>query len=87
MNYDKLENFEEIQNLELGLLKKYNSSKTYNCELINKIINKKLICYSNNSDNIMKIILKVSGIWESDNEIGLTFKIIPITHLLSKKTD
>lgn len=88
LKFDSLQYFEELKNFEIGILSKYNSNKKHNCELTNKIINQKLICFNNNnSDNIFKIVLKISGIWESDTEIGLTFKIIPIIHQLSKKTD
>lgn len=33
------------------------------------------------SDNKMKIILKISGIWESGNEIGITYKFLEMNEL------
>ena len=34
--------------------------------------------YKNKENNIAKLILKISGIWESGDNIGLTFKIVLI---------
>ena len=36
-----------------------------------------------NLDNNENFILKISGIWESDNDFGLTYKILKIKNKLT----
>ena len=64
-----------IQDLEKDLLNKYNKQKTQNNKikeqlhyLINKINNSNIITAS--------YILKISGIWETSTNLGLTYKFI-----------
>tara|TARA_R110002072_G_C7753576_1_gene517703 strand:+ start:111 stop:617 length:507 start_codon:yes stop_codon:yes gene_type:complete len=46
-----------------------------------KIINASFMEYKDNHfNNNEKFILKISGIWESENEYGLTYKILIINH-------
>jgi hypothetical protein len=68
-----------INNLERDILNKYSKQKIknykikeyFNNNFINLNINKS---NSNNEINISKYILKISGIWESNDNIGITFK-------------
>ena len=36
--------------------------------------------YSDNKNKNKTIFLKISGIWKSNNEVGLTYKIYDINH-------
>lgn len=74
-----------IQNLEKYILEKFSKSRIR----INKLSE---FFYQNFASNInneisieekTKYILKISGIWEANNNIGLTFKFIKINDILS----
>jgi hypothetical protein len=52
---------------------KYNICNQLQCGFI-KIINEKY------TSNIHNFILKISGIWETNKEYGLTFKFVEVTH-------
>ena len=74
--YIKIENFLKLANnldqLETNILEKYNPLKKKVIKLkehLNYILKKSI-----NNNNIY--ILKISGIWETENCIGLTFKFI-----------
>lgn len=76
-----------IQNLENNILEKYSKYKLksyklreyFNSYFINSTNN----ITSSNEINPYYYILKISGIWESDNNIGLTFKFIKVNKSLS----
>jgi len=69
-----------LEDLEIYILNKYINSTyifklTYKIrEQISYLINKINNC--NNDRVIFSYILKISGLWESDNELGLTYKFI-----------
>ena len=70
-------NIKFIENLEKNILNKYNSNKTHSNKIKEQffyIINK----INNNTNNYSDVsyILKISGIWETQSLIGLTFKFI-----------
>ena len=72
-------NLKSIEELEFNILNKYKSEK--NC--VKKV--KDNFIYLNNknltSENLNKsIILKISGIWETYNNIGLSFKFIHLNN-------
>lgn len=69
----------KVDKIEKNILTQYNSLKTQNNKLrdqliyhINKINN------TNTNDNLQSYLLKISGIWETDTVIGLTYKFIYI---------
>ena len=69
----------KVDKIENNILTQYNSLKTQNNKLrdqliyhINKINN------TNTNDNLQSYLLKISGIWETDTVIGLTYKFIYI---------
>jgi len=67
----------QIDNIEKNILNNYNNNKHHNCKIIdqiNYIINK-----SNNNHKNYNYILKISGIWETNSMIGVTYKFIDIT--------
>lgn len=70
----------QISNIEKSILNNYDNKKHHNYKIvdqINFIINK-----LNTSDSNFKnfnYILKISGIWETNNIIGITYKLIDIT--------
>ena len=88
LNYTSTEirfdnNYTNLIQLETDLLKKYNSNKEIKYNL-KTIFTDKIIILKNFGENIiserLKCILKISGIWENKDIIGLSYKIIPITH-------
>ena len=76
--------FNQLEELEIYILNKYKNNKVNNnknnniCykikEQILYLINKINNC--NNDRVIFTYILKISGLWETDNHIGLTYKFI-----------
>lgn len=80
MNLNK-ELISNIYNIEKQILTCYNvENKTHKYCIYDSLSNGYLKTFPQNSinDNSLNntFILKISGIWESDKEIGLTFKII-----------
>lgn len=59
-----------IQKIENDILHKYNSKKI----ISNKLYDQIQYCIKKYNNSI--IILKISGIWETDKMIGLTYKLI-----------
>ena len=87
-NFDIQENttfIKKLANLEKNLLSHINiKNKSCSYNLINqintgfvKIFIDSLTWYEDNPE----IILKISGIWESETEYGITFKFIISNHL------
>ena len=76
-NYTKISDLvENINNLEKLILNHYNPQKLQSNKLkdqLNYHINK---INNNTKDVIYSYLLKISGIWETDNTIGLTYKFI-----------
>ena len=69
----------KVDKIEKDILTQYNSLKIHSNKLrdqlfyhINKINN------TNINDNLHSYLLKISGIWETDTAIGLTYKFIYI---------
>ena len=86
-----LKNFElydEIIKCEETILNKYSTDKLKVVNLKKQIESEKLSFYSNSSINsslqIIPLLFKISGIWETQKEIGLSYKIININHQLSQ---
>lgn len=75
---------EQIQMIEESILNNINiESKTIQPTIYDQIKNGNIKIFSENIDNIDKtnshlFILKISGIWETDTQIGLTFKFCKI---------
>lgn len=84
--YDKqnIEYIQSITNIEMAILKYYNIINNKNKKMIGVLTNK---LYSGNirlnSNNCLKInnilTIKISGIWETEDEIGLAIKMIQNT--------
>lgn len=81
--YDK-ENIEYIQNLtdiEMDILKYYNSLNNSNKKMVgiltSKLFSGNIRSKIGNSSKINNILtIKISGVWETMNEIGLAIKVI-----------
>ena len=73
-NIKNEEIFNKIINLERYLLQKVNSNKKNLCKIFEQLKNGN----EKSSTNNPIIILKISGVWENDNSIGISFKIISI---------
>lgn len=67
------DNCKLIDELEKKILSKYKSDK-----IQNKKIKENFLYLLNKNNNNKFIILKISGIWETLNNIGLTFKYISL---------
>ena len=67
---------EKIKNIEEVILKKINiTNKVKHYKLYDQIKNGNIKIFSDNIDNIHNIfILKISGIWETPYEYGITYK-------------
>ena len=74
-------NIKFIENLEKNILNKYNSNKIHTKIHSNKLKDQFLYLINkinNSSHTDISYILKISGIWETQSLIGLTFKFIYI---------
>jgi len=76
-----------LANIEKGILQYYkhlnNCNKEENYLLYNTLINSSIKLYVkeyNNFSNI-KYIIKISGVWENEKEIGITYKFLEISDL------
>jgi hypothetical protein len=72
-----------LKNIEQDILKKYNINKNPSFKL-NEMLNSGNIKIYNEIDNInnINLLLKISGIWETQFNYGLTFKFLQINPLL-----
>ena len=77
--FDKLPNIEKIKNLESFILNNVNIKKEPVYKLSN-LLDNNILKYG---DQIYKYnILNISGIWETNDNYGITFKILLILKLL-----
>jgi|TARA_Y100000816_G_C26101182_1_gene583649 hypothetical protein len=60
---------QKIINLEKNILNLFNDDYNHYLKLKEQL----------NANNNKDIVLKISGIWENENSIGITSKLIPIT--------
>ena len=93
--YENTENIQKIINIEkylINMVNDNNKKKSYKiCELLNnnnikysfsEYYNSKIMDDINYKLDNKSIILKISGIWETKDTIGLTFKFILIDKVL-----
>tara|TARA_B100000927_G_C16277916_1_gene394287 strand:+ start:59 stop:517 length:459 start_codon:yes stop_codon:yes gene_type:complete len=86
--YDFHENEEELTKiikLEEKILSKLSYDRYMNKahKLKEQLFSNNIRVFCNNEDNQIitnKILVKISGIWETENSCGLTFKFFNITH-------
>lgn len=71
-NYDNNLSLELFNNIEKNLLNKYCREKSKVIKISEQI---KFFIKKQNNENI---ILKISGIWETENSVGLTYKFMNI---------
>ena len=73
-----------IQSLEDNILNKFSKEKIKNYK-IREYFNNNFVNsdYSKGEENYTKYILKISGIWDASNNIGLTFKFLKLDTILS----
>lgn len=73
-----------IQSLEDNILNKFSKEKNKNYKIReyfnNNFIN---IDYTKSEEKYSKYILKISGIWDATNNIGLTFKFLKLNTILT----
>lgn len=73
------ETIEKIRAIEEGLLKKVNiHNKTQQLKIYEQIKNGVIKVFSNNEKISNHFLFKIAGIWETDTEYGLTYKITNI---------
>lgn len=82
-NYDINNNknyIEQLKEIEQSILNKASShiyEKIGQCKIYEQLISGNIKIFSNNLDKHNNtIILKISGLWETDNNFGLTYKFI-----------
>lgn len=80
----KLFSLEEDLLSQYTLLKKIDKKKNYilNSSLVNGIIK----IYKKESKSFNNVILKISGIWETEKEIGITYKFIEGVDFFNKNS-
>ena len=73
-----------IQSLEDNILNKFSKEKIKNHK-IREYFNNNFINtnYTKGEENYTKYILKISGIWDASNNIGLTFKFLKLDSILT----
>ena len=71
---------DKLRLLEETLLKKVNiTGKLSQCKIYEQLKNGNIKVFSESSDKINNtFLLKIAGIWETENEYGLTYKFINI---------
>ena len=82
-NFDTQQNNEILQkiyNMETDILNKYNSIKLKKRTIYDSLSSGNMKIFPNIDTDIHncgnKFILKISGLWESKQEIGVTYKIV-----------
>jgi hypothetical protein len=70
-------NIQKINNIEKSILTLYNTNKTHHYKINNQLeyLISKL---NNNKKDFVTYILRISGIWETNNIIGITYKFLDI---------
>lgn len=73
-----------IQGLEDNILNKFSKEKIKNYK-IREYFNNNFINtdYTKDQEKYTKYILKISGIWDASNNIGLTFKFLKLDNILT----
>jgi hypothetical protein len=73
-----------IQSLEDNILNKFSKEKIKNYK-IREYFNNNFINtdYTKDQEKYKKYILKISGIWDASNNIGLTFKFLKLDSILT----
>ena len=73
-----------IQSLEDNILNKFSKEKIKNYK-IREYFNNNFINtdYTKDQEKYTKYILKISGIWDASNNIGLTFKFLKLDTILT----
>ena len=73
-----------IQSLEDNILNKFSKEKIKNYK-IREYFNNNFINtdYTKDQEKYTKYILKISGIWDASNNIGLTFKFLKLDSILT----
>jgi len=75
---------DHLYNIEKSILYLYDPFKQKNHVLYNQLKSGFVKVHSSKHINHnSQFIVKLSGIWENDNSIGITYKIIPIVNMLS----
>jgi hypothetical protein len=79
INYHK-ELIENLRNIEQDILKKINiNGKTPQYKIYEQFKNGNIKFFSDNMEKINNtFLLKIAGIWETNNEYGLTYKFIHV---------
>lgn len=68
-----------VAEIEKYILEKVSICKKYHYKIYDQIKNGNLKKNNANSN----IVLKISGVWENDNSIGISFKIISINNIIT----
>ena len=76
--FDSLYNYEKIKNLELFILNNVNINKEPILKLSN-LLDNKILKFGEELFN--HYILKISGIWETNDNYGITFKILQYNNI------
>lgn len=83
-NYsDNQQELQKIINLEEIILDKLNNKLTKVYKLKEQLLMNYIRVFCNNEESKIhpnKILVKISGIWETEKEYGLTFKFFNISH-------
>lgn len=87
-NLEELKLYNDIFAFEENILNKYSPIKIKEYNLKQQMEYGEFTFYSNfpieSSIKKIPLLLKISGIWETQHEIGLSYKIININHQLSQ---
>ena len=75
--------YDSIKNIEKGIATKYYPymKKVFVSKIADYFVNNKIRLFNDNnvkngSYENKKLILKISGLWETDNQYGVTFKLL-----------
>ena len=84
MNIKTINNLANIERTILQYYKNLNNcNKEVNYLLYNTLMNGSIKLYVKQYSNLsnLKYIIKISGVWENDKEVGITYKFIEINDL------
>ena len=86
-NYMNMKTINNLANIERTILQYYknlnNCNKEANYLLYNTLMNGSIKLYVKQYSNLsnLKYIIKISGVWENDKEVGITYKFLEINDL------
>ena len=69
---------EKVKQIEIDILKKIPTNKTPQYKINEQLRNGNVKIIADKIDKVNNLLLKISGIWETDTEYGITYKFMNV---------